>query len=344
MIDSLCTHGTARRRAGDGRQRGEAPRVTTYVAWRDVTPPAQRARGRHPHVSCHVVVTMRAKTEYDAGDGQEREAGATQGRHGAHPARRHGIRVRWSESMDLDHNLLISKSRCSALADAVISKPGAKVAETLRARLERWRGRAEARRCQRPPQRPRCTRPSPVARALSVEAGGDERGPPRMDARRCAAAGKRGRRDAREGDEARSRRVSRSASRAFSRGLCSRCAVSISAEMRGARPGSRRCDAQSTLTRWRHRREEGLCLENARGLASKAACRGRRGAEADRLRDYVARSVRDSGARKGGRKRRASRRGSNRARRAWCLRTTCRRSGANACHRETRRRTTSRRR
>ena len=67
--------------------------------------------------------------------------------------------------MDLDHNLLISKSRCSALADAVISKPGAKVAETLRV-AERWCGRAEARRFAARPSARAAPGRRRVARAL----------------------------------------------------------------------------------------------------------------------------------------------------------------------------------
>ena len=46
--------------------------------------------------------------------------------------------------MDLDHNLLISKSRCSALADAVI-KQARRQGRAARV-AERWCGRAEARR------------------------------------------------------------------------------------------------------------------------------------------------------------------------------------------------------
>lgn len=110
-------------------------RDNSYVAWRDVTPQHNALVDAILTYPGHVVVTMRAKTEYVLETGKNGKQAPR--KVGMAPIQRDGMEYEFDVvgDMDLDHNLLISKSRCSALADAVISKPGAKVAETLRAWL-----------------------------------------------------------------------------------------------------------------------------------------------------------------------------------------------------------------
>lgn len=110
-------------------------RDNSYVAWRDVTPQHNALVDAILTYPGHVVVTMRAKTEYVLETGKNGKQAPR--KVGMAPIQRDGMEYEFDVvgDMDLDHNLMISKSRCSALADAVISKPGARVAETLRAWL-----------------------------------------------------------------------------------------------------------------------------------------------------------------------------------------------------------------
>lgn len=107
----------------------------SYVAWRDVTPQHNALVDAILTYPGHVVVTMRAKTEYVLETGKNGKQ--TPRKVGMAPIQRDGMEYEFDvvADMDLDHNMMISKSRCSALADAVINKPGAAVAETLRAWL-----------------------------------------------------------------------------------------------------------------------------------------------------------------------------------------------------------------
>lgn len=108
----------------------------TFSAWRDVTPLHNKLLDAILGSPCHVIVTLRAKMAYE----QEKDAkGRTQIRKlGLAPVQRDGVEYEFDivGDMDTDHNLVISKSRCSQLADAVINRPGEELARTLRGWLE----------------------------------------------------------------------------------------------------------------------------------------------------------------------------------------------------------------
>lgn len=107
----------------------------SFAGWRDVTPQHNALVDAILAFPGHVIVTMRAKTEYVME--ADKRGKMTPRKVGMAPIQRDGVEYEFDVvgDMDFDHNLVISKSRCSALADAVIAKPTMEVAETLRAWL-----------------------------------------------------------------------------------------------------------------------------------------------------------------------------------------------------------------
>jgi hypothetical protein len=111
---------------------------SSFSAWRDVTPLHNELLDAILSSPCHVIATLRAKMAYT----QEQDSkGRTQIRKvGLAPVQRDGVEYEFDivGDMDTDHNLVITKSRCSQLADAVINRPG----EELALELARWVGAA----------------------------------------------------------------------------------------------------------------------------------------------------------------------------------------------------------
>jgi energy-coupling factor transporter ATP-binding protein EcfA2 len=109
----------------------------SYVGWRDVTPKHNAMIDALVSCQAHLFVTMRSKTEYvleeDARTGKKvpRKVGLA-------PIQRDGLEYEFDVvgDLDLDHNYIISKTRCPMLDGALINKPGAKLVETLHAWLE----------------------------------------------------------------------------------------------------------------------------------------------------------------------------------------------------------------
>lgn len=103
----------------------------SYFAWREVTPQHNDLVEAILQCKCHVIATMRSKTEYiidqnDKGKTAPRKVGMA-------PIQREGLEYEFTivGEMDLDHYFNISKTRCSALTGKVIQKPGADLAKTL---------------------------------------------------------------------------------------------------------------------------------------------------------------------------------------------------------------------
>lgn len=104
----------------------------SFTAWREVTPHHNALVDALVQCSCHLIVTMRAKTEYalqpnDRGKIEPRKIGLA-------PVQRDGLEYEFDivADMDIDHNFIISKTRCRALDGAVVTKPGPDVAITIR--------------------------------------------------------------------------------------------------------------------------------------------------------------------------------------------------------------------
>lgn len=117
---------TARKQA-----RGGTP--NSFSAWREVTPEHNRLVDTLLRVPMHLIVTMRTKTEYVV---EQNEKGKSIPRKiGLAPIQREGLEYEFDliGELSVDHELSMTKTRCPALADEVLSKPGKGLAETLRA-------------------------------------------------------------------------------------------------------------------------------------------------------------------------------------------------------------------
>ena len=101
-----------------------------WTAWREVTPKHNALIEAMLQCRCHLIATMRAKTEYVV----ERVDGRSVPRKvGLAPVQRDGIEYEFDVVGDLNHNhdFVVSKTRCAALDGQVIQKPGAQLAASL---------------------------------------------------------------------------------------------------------------------------------------------------------------------------------------------------------------------
>lgn len=114
----LDRHDSATKRSKSGN---------SYNAWREVTPLHNQLIDAILNFNGHVIVTMRTKTEYIV------EQTTNNGRSysvpkkiGMAPIQRDGMEYEFDivGDMDLEHNLVISKTRCHPLADKVFKCPG----------------------------------------------------------------------------------------------------------------------------------------------------------------------------------------------------------------------------
>lgn len=107
----------------------------SYTAWRDVTPMHNALIDAMLQSRCHIIGTMRTKTEYVI---EQNERGKSVPKKiGLAPVQRDGLEYEFDVvgDMDAENNFVVSKTRCPALAGAVIQKPGQEVADTLKAWL-----------------------------------------------------------------------------------------------------------------------------------------------------------------------------------------------------------------
>lgn len=110
-------------------------------AWADATPKHKSLIDAMLQSSCHIIMTLRAKTKWFL-DEEE-----TRGGNAKTTVKKGGLGAEQREGMDYefgvvgimrqsDHAMIIDKSRCPALADKIIDDPGTFVAETLMAWLD----------------------------------------------------------------------------------------------------------------------------------------------------------------------------------------------------------------
>lgn len=96
-----------------------------YTAWRTVTPIHNRMVDTILQSPCHVITTMRSRMEYVQ---DLNEFGKVVGirKVGMAPIQRPGMEYEFDLVCDIDwsHILTVSKSRCSAVADMKIERPG----------------------------------------------------------------------------------------------------------------------------------------------------------------------------------------------------------------------------
>lgn len=108
----------------------------SFGAWRTLTPQHNDLVEAILSYPGHVIVTMRSKTEYvleknSQGKNVPRKVGMA-------PVQRDGLEYEFDVvgDMDFDHTLHVTKSRCAAIADQSIRKPGEQVAKALLAWLD----------------------------------------------------------------------------------------------------------------------------------------------------------------------------------------------------------------
>lgn len=117
------------------------PRGNSFAAWRHVTPQHNKLVEAMLRSKMHLIVTMRTKTEYVI-EKDERTGKNAPKKIGLAPVQRDGLEYEFTivGDVDLHHNMVITKTRCSELTDAVIEKPG----KALGKQLVEWLETGEA--------------------------------------------------------------------------------------------------------------------------------------------------------------------------------------------------------
>ena len=102
----------------------------SYVAWRNVTPLQTKLVDAMLQCKAHVVITMRSKMDYVQ---TEKDGRKTIEKIGMAPIQRAGMEYEFTMvcDVDTDHRLIVSKSRCAALADRQVVKPDVKFFQEL---------------------------------------------------------------------------------------------------------------------------------------------------------------------------------------------------------------------
>ena len=105
----------------------------SFNAWKDVTPEQNKMVDAILQSKAHVIVTMRVKTDYVI-EKDERTGKNTPKKVGLAAVQREGMDYEFDVvgRMDHTHSMLITKTRCSAIADAFIEAPGAQLAQVLK--------------------------------------------------------------------------------------------------------------------------------------------------------------------------------------------------------------------
>lgn len=106
-----------------------------FAAWADVTPLHNAFIEAIHSARMHVFATMRAKMDYI--QTEDNRGKTIIQKVGMAPITREGVEYEFDivGEMDLEHNLVITKSRCLALADKVFHKPGKELADAIKAWL-----------------------------------------------------------------------------------------------------------------------------------------------------------------------------------------------------------------
>ncbi len=108
----------------------------SFGAWREVTPLHNQLVDAMVGSRLHILATLRAKTDY-AQERDEKTGKTAIRKVGLAPVQRDGLEYEFDIVADLnmDNDLIVSKSRCEAMTGQIVPKAGAEVAETLKAWL-----------------------------------------------------------------------------------------------------------------------------------------------------------------------------------------------------------------
>lgn len=149
----------------------------TYAAWRDVTPMHNALVEAMVRCKCHLIVTMRAKTEYVV-EKDEKTGKSTPRKVGMAPIQRDGLEYEFDivADMDIDNNLIVSKTRYKPLTGAVINKPKPELGREILVWLESGAPMEDVPRAQAQPiGQPQAAAPAAPA-AANVSAKGSRNG------------------------------------------------------------------------------------------------------------------------------------------------------------------------
>jgi hypothetical protein len=104
----------------------------SWAAWREVSPKHNKLVEAIITAPIHVLVGMRVKTEWLIESGKDGKMQPK--RVGLQSIMRDGIEYEFdvAADMDLDHNFIVTKSRCPKLDGQIYHKPGEEVAEILK--------------------------------------------------------------------------------------------------------------------------------------------------------------------------------------------------------------------
>ena len=105
----------------------------TFGAWRDVSPLHNQMVDAIVSSKIHVIATMRAKTEY-VQEKDPKTGRTTVRKIGLAPVQRDGLEYEFDvvATLDSDNNLIVGKTRCPAIAGAVVNKAGKEIARSLK--------------------------------------------------------------------------------------------------------------------------------------------------------------------------------------------------------------------
>jgi len=140
IVDSL-THawsgkGGALEQVDNAAKRSQSG--NSYMAWRDVTPQHNELVDALVRCKCHLIATLRTKTEYVLEEVTRGGKTTKQPRRvGLAPVQRDGMEYEFDIVADitLDHDLMVTKTRCTALDGLVVNKPGVKLGQQIAAWL-----------------------------------------------------------------------------------------------------------------------------------------------------------------------------------------------------------------
>ncbi len=159
IIDSLSHawmgHGGALEMVDQAAKRSQSG--NSFAAWRDVTPLHNQLVEAMLASKLHLIVTLRAKTEY-AMEQDDKTKRMTVRKLGLAPVQRDGLEYEFDVTADmtLDNVLIVSKTRCAALTGKMFEKPGDDLAQIIRTWLS---GGAPAAPSPAPKPQPQQQRP-----------------------------------------------------------------------------------------------------------------------------------------------------------------------------------------
>ncbi len=121
----------------EGLQLGQRSRSkNSFAAWREVTPLHNRLVDKLVRCKCHLICTMCSKMSYEIQpDDRGRKVPV---KIGLEPMQRSGMEYEFTlvGDLDLTNTLVVSKTRCSQFAQAVLQRPSAEFGKQLLSWLE----------------------------------------------------------------------------------------------------------------------------------------------------------------------------------------------------------------